>query len=220
MTTRLHDRRPDSGRSHEDGDPGPTRGPGSAEDGLGFLLGSTHRALRSAWEEQLADLGLSAPQALVLRLVAEDSGLGLRELARRMRTDAMNAKRLVDNLESGGHLRSVEDPAHRQRRRLRVTDEGRQVASQVARRARAWEERLAEHLDERLDKRLAARLDEHEHHAGGALAHLHSLLGELRSALSDGSDPSAVTTDEIDATLPGAHGPEDPTAPDTKEEPR
>ena len=215
MTTRAHDRQPDTRRKHEDDDPEPARGPGSAEAGLGFLLGSTHRALRSAWEQQLTDLGLSAPQALVLRLVAEDSGLGLRELARRMRTDAMNAKRLVDNLESGGHLRSVEDPAHRQRRLLRVTDEGRRVAALVARRAHAWEQRLNERLDERQPERSDEHQREHEHRAGSALARMHSLLGELRRVLVDDPDTSWV-----DTTGPGAHGPEDRVAPGAKEDPR
>ena len=36
---------------------------------LGFHLGQAHRAVREIWEERLADLGLSGPQAVVLRAV-------------------------------------------------------------------------------------------------------------------------------------------------------
>jgi hypothetical protein len=39
--------------------------------------------LRGAWEEKIADLGLTAPQAALLRAVAQRPGSGLRELARR-----------------------------------------------------------------------------------------------------------------------------------------
>lgn len=148
--------------------------PGSAEAGLGFLLGSAHRALRSAWEASIVDLGLTAPQALVLRLIAEGSGVGLRELARRMRTDAMNAKRLADGLEAAGLVRSEDDPDHRQRRLLCVTVDGRHRARQVAERARAWEEQLAERLE------------------SGALTRLRSLLQELEEALA--AEPDAVVS--------------------------
>src|SRR5579875_1692870 len=72
------------------------------EAGLGFRLGRAHRLLRAAWEQIIADLGLSPPQAALLRAVAQQPGCGLRELARRVQTDAMNAKRLADHLERAG----------------------------------------------------------------------------------------------------------------------
>jgi len=50
--------------------------------GLGFRLGCAHRLLRAAWEEAIADLRLSPPQAAVLRMVARWPGCGLREGAR------------------------------------------------------------------------------------------------------------------------------------------
>jgi len=141
----------------------PARGAGAT--GLGPAIGCAHRALRSAWEERIADLGLSAPQAAVVRAVADGSGVGLRELARRMRTDAMNVKRLADHLEAAGLVCSKADPAHRQRRLLCATDEGRRAASQLASRSRAWEG----HLEERL--------------GAGALGRLRALLRDLEDAL-------------------------------------
>jgi MarR family transcriptional regulator, organic hydroperoxide resistance regulator len=151
-------------------DPASKQEPRTVETGLGFMLGSAHRALRSAWEAFIADLGLTAPQALVLRLVAETSGVGLRELARRMQTDAMNAKRLADALEVAGLLRSAEDPAHRQKRLLCVTDEGRALATRVEGRARAWDGHLAEQL------------------GSERLMRLRSLLANLIESLEDGQD--------------------------------
>lgn len=151
----------------------PQRDPRPVEAGLGFMLGSAHRSLRSAWEQYIADLGVSAPQALVLRIVAETSGLGLRELARRMHTDAMNAKRLADALEDGGLVRSKDDPAHRQKRLLCVTDEGRAMAARLVGRAEAWDVHLAERL------------------GGEALVHLRTLLTTLVEALAADQDGAA-----------------------------
>ena len=115
--------------------------------------------MRSAWEERISDLGLSAPQAALLRAVGEWPGLGLRELSRRLGTDAMNAKRLADHLESRGLLRSASDPAHRQRRIFDLTEEGVALAGEVSSRATSWNRELgamlgAEEL-ERLQELLA-----------------------------------------------------------------
>lgn len=115
----------------------------SVLNGLGFRLGLVHRRLRSAWEESIADLGVSAPQAVMLRAVSEWPGMGLRGLARRLRTDAMNAKRLADHLEQLGLVVSSDDPQHRQRRVLHPTGDGRRVAASLTQRADAWERRLA-----------------------------------------------------------------------------
>lgn len=148
--------------------------PSPFESGLGFMLGCAHRALRAGWEEALAELGLTAPQAVLVRAVAERSGVGLRELARRMRTDAMNVKRLADHLEGAGLVRSAEDPAHRQRRLLCVTDEGRRTAAEVALLAAAWERRLGERIGRE------------------RLARLRSLLQDLDAALTSESGRPAA----------------------------
>lgn len=119
--------------------------PGGAplEAGLGFRLGSAHRLVRAAWEQVIADLGLSPPQAALLRAVAEQPGCGLRELARRIHTDAMNAKRLADHLERAGLVASSPDPGHRQRRALRPTAQGTALAGELDRRAAGQQRQLA-----------------------------------------------------------------------------
>ncbi len=115
----------------------------SREPGLdsvfGFQLGRAHRAVRGAWERRIADLGLSAPQSVLLRAVCEWPGSGLREVARRTRTDAMNARRLLERLAALGLVSSGDDPVHRQRRVLQPTAAGVEVAGEIARRAREWD---------------------------------------------------------------------------------
>jgi DNA-binding MarR family transcriptional regulator len=124
----------------------PDRRPGSTpesaalslEQNLAFRLGRAHRTVRGAWEAQIADLHLSSPQASVLRAVVEQPGISLRELARRLRTDPMNVKRLADALEAAGLLASVTDGADRRRRVLRLTDTGMAVREELEVRAIAW----------------------------------------------------------------------------------
>src|SRR5579875_1695760 len=95
--------------------PGPGR-PGGGRDelgleGVGFLLGAAHRARRRQWEACLADLGLTAPQAAVLRLITGEPGRGVRHLARRLGTDPMNAQRIVETLVADGLCQIRRDPA-------------------------------------------------------------------------------------------------------------
>lgn len=158
-------------RSEQRSSAGPEPG-GSLESVVGFRMGRVHRMLREAWEGRIADLGLSAPQAVILRAVCEWPGSGLRELARRARTDVMNAKRLVDPLEDLGLVHSAADPAHRQRRVFSPTEDGAALAEELARRAAAWNRQLARLL------------------GPGELRHLHRLLGRLEEALDPRAGPS------------------------------
>ena len=148
----------------------------SLEAGLGFRIGRAHRLLRPLWEEAIADLGLSVPQAALLRAVAQWPGCGLRELARRTGTDAMNAKRLADHLECAGRLVSESDPGHRQRRVLRPTPEGAELARELVRRAQAHQRRLEDIVGEAevtallgLLDRLESALTAVSSEAGGAM---------------------------------------------------
>ena len=109
---------------------------------LGFRLGRAHRVLRADWERTLADLGVSPPQAAVLRAVSENEACSLRALARGLGTDVMNLKRLVAHLEEAGLVRSSPDPEHSQRHFVRPTPDGIAVSEEIAARAVATERRL------------------------------------------------------------------------------
>jgi DNA-binding MarR family transcriptional regulator len=149
------------------GNEGVSTGRAALVASLGFHLGQAHRAVREIWEERLADLGLSGPQAVVLRAVGQGPACGVRELARRAGTDVANAKRLVDHLESAGLVRSTADPHHRQRRPLVLTSAGEALAAEVSRRAALWE------------RELTSRLGPAE------VAQLHQLLDQLLDRLGD-----------------------------------
>lgn len=116
--------------------------------GLSLLLGVAHRQRRRAWELQIADLEMTAPQAALLRLVASDPGLGVREIARRLATDPMNVARLADGLHGRKLIETLPDPADARRRPLHPTSAGRGLAAELDDRAEEQERRLASELGE------------------------------------------------------------------------
>lgn len=126
-------------RDHTD----PAPAAGADLPGVGYLLGVAHRARRRAWEADLADLGLTAPQAAVLRLLAARPGTGVRGLSRALVTDPMNAQRIAATLVAAGLCEVRRDPDDGRRRPLHLTDAGRRLAHLVTNRAEAAERRLA-----------------------------------------------------------------------------
>ncbi len=146
--------RPDADRSGFCDDQG-----GLGLENLGFLLGAAHRARRKQWEENLADLGLSAPQAALLRLIAAEPGCGVRQLARRLGTDPMNAQRIGESLIANGLCESKRDPSDARRRPLYPTRLGLDVAASVRERAESDELSLARALGESRYRSLIAALN-------------------------------------------------------------
>lgn len=119
-----------------------------APEGLGFLLGVAHRSRRRVWEERIADLGLTAAQAGLLRLIAAEPGRGVRHLARALGTDPMNVQRIGETLAEAGLIEVRRDPGDARRRPLYPTGEGSRCARLLARRARHAERQLAARLGE------------------------------------------------------------------------
>lgn len=107
--------------------------------GARCLLGAAHRTQRRPWEARIADLGLTAPQAAVRRLVASGLGYGVRELARLLVTDPMNAQRIVEGLRAAGLCEAGRDLHDARRRPLRATARERRLAGEVTRQALASE---------------------------------------------------------------------------------
>lgn len=110
---------------------------------LGFLLGQAHRVRRRAWEARLADLGLTAAQAALLRAISAEPGTGIRHLSRLLVTDPMNVQRLAESLTAGGLCEVRRDPADARRRPMYPTERGQQLAAIVRGRATESEQELA-----------------------------------------------------------------------------
>jgi DNA-binding MarR family transcriptional regulator len=100
------------------------------------------RTLRAGWAQQLADLGLTPPQAAVLRGVAGRPGCSLRALARVLGAEPMTVKRCVDDLEVRGLLESAHRGEDRRPRALELTPAGRALTGHL--------DVLVQHRDARL----------------------------------------------------------------------
>ena len=141
---------------------------------LGFRVSRVARSLRLSWAESLSPLGVSPPQAAVLRSLLLHDRTGVRALARMLATDPMNVKHLADNLEARGLVASAADPADRRTRCLTLTAQGRQLAGQVGL------------LVDRQERWLEARLG-----AEGVEA-LSAALGTLEAVLQGGPHDAAA----------------------------
>ncbi|HUY52439.1 MAG TPA: MarR family winged helix-turn-helix transcriptional regulator [Streptosporangiaceae bacterium] len=101
------------------------------EEGLGFRLSRLARVMRAAWAAQLAGLGLTPPQAAILRGVAGHPGSSIRCLARLLGTDAMSVKRGADELERRDLLVSGSLTGDRRPRILQLSDRGTVLLGEI-----------------------------------------------------------------------------------------
>ncbi len=139
--------------------------PARLEAGLGFRLSRLTRTLRAEWAGQLEELGLTPPQAAVLRALAGRPGCSLRALARLLGTEPMRAKRCVDELERRDLVQSAHRGGDRRPRSLQLTGAGEALAQRV--------DVLVQRQEGHLDAALGA---ERRGHLEAALAALETVL--------------------------------------------
>ncbi len=113
------------------------------QSGIGFRLSRATRKLRSAWTAELAGVGVSPPQAAVLRALSGYPSSGIRAVARLLETDPMHVKHLVDQLEGRGLISSSLQKHDRRTRALQLTSQGEILAREVASRVRDQQEWFA-----------------------------------------------------------------------------
>jgi DNA-binding MarR family transcriptional regulator len=122
------------------------------EPDLGRLLLEGHRAFSSQLVEALEERGWSdvRPGHLAVFLhVDRRSGTRLTELARRGRVTKQAMMLLVDELESRGFVRRVDDPSDGRAKVVRLTARGRRAVADARRAVQATEVRLRRELGDR-----------------------------------------------------------------------
>jgi DNA-binding MarR family transcriptional regulator len=130
----------------------------SLDETTGFRLGRLVRLLKARFAASLEPLGLTPPQAAVLRALGERSPEGVRAVARRLSADPMNVKHCADELEARGLLRSTLVPGDRRLRGLEPTALGREVLDRLAEAVEGEEEWFRKVLGEQGQGALAAVL--------------------------------------------------------------
>jgi len=118
------------------------------EASAGFRLARLARVRRERWAGHLRELGLTPPQAAIMRATREHQGQALRAVARTLNTDVMSVKRCVDELENRGWITTSTREDDRRMRVVNLTTRGEDLMVRLDALARAHENNLRERLGE------------------------------------------------------------------------
>jgi DNA-binding MarR family transcriptional regulator len=116
--------------------------------GAAFLLAQVGAHGSRRFAERVAELGLTAPDAGLLRKVASDPGVSQQALAEHLSVMPSRMVALVDDLETKGIIERRRSTEDRRNYALHLTERGRQVLDELARVAAAHEESLCAALNE------------------------------------------------------------------------
>jgi DNA-binding MarR family transcriptional regulator len=122
----------------------PARGGGG---GVAFLLAQLGAHAAAAFAERLRPLGLTPPQAGVLRRLGQFPGQSQRGLADALGMHAPRLVALIDELEDRGLVARDRDPDDRRNYAITLTDEGRRALAELAGVAREHELAITAALD-------------------------------------------------------------------------
>jgi DNA-binding MarR family transcriptional regulator len=117
------------------------------EELFGEVLALAATLRRSTLAARASD-GLSLPALAVLRLLQQQSGLTVPQLARQRGTSRQNCQVLVDRLATAGLLDYIANPDHRRSERIQLTAAGRRSLAAANRQVAAKLPGLLSHVTE------------------------------------------------------------------------
>ena len=110
------------------------------DEPLGRQLVFTAKAMREAFEAELANAGGSLATWVVLSAISSEVGfINQSVLASRVRLEGATITHHVDRLEELGLVRRVADPNDRRVRRLVLTPEGKRLQRELVKAAKTFE---------------------------------------------------------------------------------
>jgi len=127
--------------------------------GIAYSLTQLGTLGAQRFSDRVGELGLTAPEAGVLRLLAFSPGLSQRELATRLGSAPSRVVVLVDSLESKKLVRRERSATDRRNHELQLTPEGLDMLGRLGGVAQAHEADLLAPLTESERTQLAALLD-------------------------------------------------------------
>ncbi|GGC66459.1 MarR family winged helix-turn-helix transcriptional regulator [Undibacterium terreum] len=92
---------------------------------LCFKLYSTSLKMTQLYKPMLAKLNLTYPQYLVMVVLWEEEGIGIKDLAERLQQDPGSITPLVKRLEAVGYVIRSRDPQDERNRVLTLTEAGK-----------------------------------------------------------------------------------------------
>ena len=132
---------------------------------IAFLLAQVGGHAATKFAERLAPLGLTLPEAGILRAIGATSRLSQKALAEALSIFPSRLVQLVDGLEDRGLVERHDSPHDRRVYELRLSENGRQALEALGRAGRAHEEAFGAPLSasERVQLRaLLTRIADHE----------------------------------------------------------
>lgn len=129
------------------------RGP---EGRLGYLLRQAHQAMRTAIEQEMREIEITAPQFSLLSVIRHEPGLTGSELAQDSMLTQQTTSEIVLGLERRGLIERRHDPRDRRTRRIHLTDDGARVLGDADARVARLEEKSVRSLPDDDDRRRVA----------------------------------------------------------------
>jgi DNA-binding MarR family transcriptional regulator len=120
-----------------------------------FLLAQVGAHAAAQFAERIAPLGLTPPQAGILRAIASDHGLSQQELSKLLGIFPSRLVTLVDELESRGLIERRDNPEDRRTYALHLTEQGRELLDRLAQAAKGHNQALCAALNDREREQLA-----------------------------------------------------------------
>ena len=101
------------------------------DESVGYLVARVRASLFAAVDHEMAPLGVSAAQFVILLNVAQQRATCAADLAREQSTDTGSMTRMIDRLVRKGLLRRARDAKDRRVVRLELTEAGRRLARKL-----------------------------------------------------------------------------------------
>jgi MarR family transcriptional regulator, organic hydroperoxide resistance regulator len=117
------------------------------------LLSTAARLVEHAWNEKLADLGLTHAGVIALEVLEADGPMAQTLLAARARVQAQTMGKTLSRLEAHGHIARTRSQADRRAHRVSISELGKSAladARQLERTLTADSEQATEELQELL----------------------------------------------------------------------
>ena len=109
----------------------------SSQDHLGYLVGTLGSAMRKSPEDELAPMGVTPAQWVILEAAFSGNADTLTALARIIPVDAAAISRQLDKLQQRGLVRRRRLRSDRRTVRIELTDAGRELVPKLAPRVEA-----------------------------------------------------------------------------------
>lgn len=113
---------------------------------IGFLLAQLGSLAAALFAAKTRALGVTPPEAGVMRILGRQPGMNQRELAEKLGVGQSRVVALIDSLESAGLILRERSAADRRRQVLHVTEAGRELLANVRIAAQQLEDDVAEGL--------------------------------------------------------------------------